>query len=510
MKRLLLFFFAGFLSLSLFAQSGKFDLKSLDSYFEKARQEWEIPGIAVAIVKDGKTIFAKGYGVLDINKKDKVDENSLFAIASNTKAFTVAALSILVDEGKLKWDDRVTDYLPYFQLYDPYVTHEMRIRDLLCHRTGLETFSGDLLWYESTYTPEEIVRRARFLKPVYGFREHFGYSNIMYIAAGEVVKRVSGKTWDEFVQTHFLNPLKMKRTTTTVSVLGKMDNVAQPHKVVLGEKAEVIPYMSWDNAKAAAALNSSVSEMAEWIKMQLNEGEWNGKRFVSKENIDLARQVFIAQSVSAGSRQNYPSKHFQGYGLGWSLFDYQGVKVIGHGGGADGMISKVSFVPEEGIGFVILTNSINWVSTALMYRILDNYFDAEEKDWSGLFLSYKKAQIAREKEAQKQDEEKRVKNTQPLELSSYTGTYGGKLYGKAKVELENGELVLRFLKSPNLVGKLTHWHYNTFKIELLHTPLLPSGKVNFLLGADGNVKEMEVRIPNPDFYFYELEFKKLD
>ena len=204
-------------------------LKNLDEYYSKALTDWEVPGMAIAIVKDDSVIFARGFGVREIGKPEKVDANTLFAIASNTKAFTAATLAILVDEGKLKWDDKVINYLPWFQLYDPYVTANMTIRDLLSHRSGLATFSGDLVWFATNYSREEVIKRAKYLKPVYGFRERFGYSNIMFLAAGEIVHAVSGQTWDDFVAERIFKPLKMARTNTTTKALVGLDNVAQCH-----------------------------------------------------------------------------------------------------------------------------------------------------------------------------------------------------------------------------------------------------------------------------------------
>jgi CubicO group peptidase (beta-lactamase class C family) len=245
-QKLMVFFICFFIAFLVLpaALQGKINLSLLDRYFETARKEWKIPGMAVAIVKDGKVVLAKGYGVKEFSKQEKVDENTLFAIASNTKAFTAATLAILVDEGKINWDDKVRDYLPYFKLYDAYVTEEMTIRDLLCHRSGLKTFSGDLLWYESSYSTVEVIKRARFLKPGYSFRSGYGYSNIMFMAAGEVVPAVTGKPWKDFVKERIFEPLGMKTSNIGTTDLKKYNNVAAAHYVYLDGKTVTVPYSS--------------------------------------------------------------------------------------------------------------------------------------------------------------------------------------------------------------------------------------------------------------------------
>src|ERR1043165_332207 len=322
------------------AQTTDARLKEIDEYAQKALRDWNIPGMAIAIVKDDKVIFAKGYGVRELGKPESVDEHTLFAIASNTKAFTASAVGILVDEGKIKWDDPVTKYLPDFQLYDPYVTREMTVRDLLSHRSGLATFGGDLLWYETNYDRKEIIRRIRYLKPIYSFRSRYGYQNIMFLTAGEIVAAVSGKSWDEFVRERFFNPLGMRMTTTSVRAFKPGDNVATPHNEMDG-KVRVIRYSVVDNVGGAAAINSNVAEMAEWLRLQLGRGTYNGKQiFSSKVSHELWSPNTIIPISEAGEKFN-PTRHFNLYGMGFFLSDYHGRKVVSHSGGLDGMISQV-------------------------------------------------------------------------------------------------------------------------------------------------------------------------
>ncbi|MGH9902442.1 MAG: serine hydrolase domain-containing protein, partial [Pyrinomonadaceae bacterium] len=352
--------------LSLVAQEAQVAdarLKEIDEYAAKAIRDWNVPGMAVAVVKDDRLVWARGYGVRKLGEPTPVDERTLFAIASNTKAFTAAALAVLVDEGKIKWDDPVSKFLPSFQLSDPYVTRELTVRDLLSHRSGLATFGGDLLWYETTYGRDEILRRVRFLKPGSSFRSRYGYQNIMFLAAGQVVAAAAGKPWDDFIRERFLTPLGMTSTTTSITAFKSGDNVATPHNELDG-KLRVIRYGNVDGAGPAGALNSSVTDMAQWIRLQLGRGTYQGKKIFSPA---VSREMWTPQSIVGGVSEQAekfnPTRHFNLYGLGWFLTDYHGRKVVSHGGGLDGMISQVAMMPEENLGVVVLTNSETPLST---------------------------------------------------------------------------------------------------------------------------------------------------
>lgn len=505
---LLIVLFA-FLLRPISVSAQNFDNKKFDKYVTEAQKQWEIPGMAVAIVKDNNVIFSKGYGLRNIANKKKANENTLFAIASNTKAFTTAALSILVDEGKLKWDDKVVDYLPWFKLYAPYVTENITIRDLVSHRSGLYTFSGDLIWYHTNYSNKEVVRRARYLKPRYGFREHFGYQNIMFSAAGLILEKITGMSWNDYIAQHFLNPLGMKSSNTSVKNLDLNANTAIPYHVEPGKTPIALKYMVWDNCRAAAAINSSVADMAKWIIFQLNSGKLGDKQVISEKQIWEVRKMFTPTPLSKFSFENNPNIHFKGYGLGWGLFDYNGKKVINHGGGSEGMISKVAMIPEENIGIVILTNSINYLPTALMYQFFDMYFGNEDKDWSKLYLGYYKSSFEREKERVKKLMADKIPNTKPsLSLDKYTGKYTDKAYGTAEIEQKNGKLVLKYAPATDVIGDLEHYHYDVFTVKLRDTPSLPLGTVQFFMNEKGEIKSMKVNIPNPDFYFDEFDFVK--
>lgn len=277
------------------AQTVSEKLREIDAYAEKTRADWNVPGMAIAIVKDDKVIFAKGYGARELGKTDRVDENTLFAIASNSKAFTTAALAILADENKINWDDKVIKHLPEFELADAYVTREMTIRDLVSHRSGFDTFSGDLLWYETTYKDDEILKRLRYMKPKTSFRSSYGYQNLMFIAAGKIVERVSGVTWSEFVRTRILTPLGMSRTTTTVKDL--KDNYSMPHNES-GGTLRALHLGNVDGATAAAGLNSSVADVAKWLRLQLRRGKYEGKQiFSEKQSWEMWQQATAIPST---------------------------------------------------------------------------------------------------------------------------------------------------------------------------------------------------------------------
>ena len=495
---------------SLNAQKNDYkkQLKELTEYYENARIDWDVPGLAIGIIKDGQVILAEGYGQKDIRKDSPVDSKTMFPIASNTKAFTSAALAILVDEGKISWQDKVTDHIHWFKLYDPYVTENMTIRDLLCHRSGLATFSGDLLWYGTDYGRDEVIRRARYLEPFYGFREQFGYSNIMYLTAGQIIPAVTGISWDDFLKQQFFNKLSMDRSITSTLDISKFDNVATPH-TDFEDEVIAIEYLNWDNIAPAGSIISCVDDMLKWLDMQLNRGIYEGDTIFSARRSKEMWSSNTNLGVSSFVEDNWPSMFFRSYGLGWGLSNYKGHKIVSHSGGYDGMISYSCIVPDEGLGFVILTNKNSSLYYPLIYKTLDVFLGGDEKDWSRFLLDLIQKRKEREQHAEKTSEEERIKNTTPsLPLKSYTGTYGGELYGDATVELENDLLVVQLLPTKKFKGKLTHWHFDTFEIVFDEFPSLPPGTCSFVLGADGKVTEMKIDVPNPDFDFTELEFLK--
>ncbi len=486
------------------------DIGELDAFIARAQEEWKVPGLAVAIVKDGKIVHAKGYGVRELGKEDAVDADTVFAIASNSKAFTSAAIAILEEEGKLGWKDNVQKHLPWLQLYNSYVSAELRVDDLLCHRSGLGTFSGDLLWWGTPYTPQQVLRRAKHLEPAGSFRAHYGYSNLMFLAAGEVIAKASGQSWQDFVEARIFEPVGMKRSVTSVKDLDGMKNVATPHKPKPDSIAPIAWY-NWDTMAAAGGIISSVNDMSKWMIVQMNHGALDGdKRLFSEAS---SRRMWSAHTVipiSNSSRKRYPSTHFRAYGLGWGLADYKGRKTVSHGGGYDGMYSRVAMVPEEELGIVVLTNSMTGISTAITNTIMDEYLGGKKTDWSTSGL---KSDTNDRKEfydrIQKATTPRAVGTKPSRATDAYTGTYSGPMYGDATVTKEGESMVLRLLPNKDLVADLKHLHYDTFVIEWRDEfAWFGNGTATFVMDAKGDIEEMKLDVPNDDLWFYELEFQK--
>ena len=483
-------------------------LAAVDAYANKVMDTWGGPGMAIAIVKDDKVVLAKGYGVRELGKPDKVDENTLFAIASNTKAFTAASLAILVDEGKVRWDDRVTKFLPDFRLYDPWVSSQMTIRDLLSHRSGLDTFSGDLLWYDTTYTTDEIIRRARYLKPVSDFRTKYGYQNLMFITAGRVIEKASGMKWADFVRSRILDPLGMTRTTT--SVRDMKENFAMPHNES-GGKLRALPVGFLDEAIGAVRLNASVADLAKWVRLQLGRGTFEGKKIWSSERSNDMWQPNIMLPISEAGQKANPTRHFRGYGMGWFLEDYRGRKIMNHSGGLDGMLSYTVLCPEDNFGFVVLTNNESPSYQIMMNKVRDIMLDAPDVDYNQIAKDTVAANKAAQTEEDRKVDAARLPGTKPsLPLAGYAGTYTAQMYGDVTVTEENGHLVMRLGPAPNFVADLEHWQLDTFQIHWRPTVHynFPRGFVTFTIDKNAKTDQLNIDQPNNDFWFYELDLHR--
>lgn len=492
-----------FISLTGYTQVRE-DYRQLDAYIQKALNDFEAPGLAVGIIKNGEVVLAKGYGYANNDTKAPVDANTVFGIASCSKAFTAACVSILVDEGKLNWEDKVVDLLPGFRLYDPYITDELTVRDLLCHRAGYETFDGDLLWYGTDYSREEVIRRFRYRENPYSFREKFGYSNLMFIIAGEVIKEVSGKSWEEFVKEKILDPLDMENTTTTNHGFDKRSNVAYPHL-----EGKVMDFIDYDNAGPAATINSSVNDLLKWVQLMLQKGAWNDT-VVFSEN-QYYTMVSPQTILPAGKAEKTGGKHFSAYGLGWFLYDYHGMKVIHHSGGVPGFHAKVLFVPEDSLGFVILSNELGGLVGAIEHKILDYHIGDPDKDWAKIYLDYVRQSKEQEKQRMAAMDSSRIKGTKPsLALSGYAGIYEDKMYGKAGIELADGRLSVTLLPAKELFhSAMEHWHYDTFSIDFAD-PFLPKGLLTFHINEHGVADYFTLDIHSGDFHFRKLKFERVE
>jgi CubicO group peptidase (beta-lactamase class C family) len=489
-----MFHLIAFASLALALRAAPVDglPKDLDRFVEDTRKELGVVGLAVAVVKDGQVVYAKGFGERKLGTGESVDENTVFAIGSNTKAFTAAAIGILVDEKKMGWDDRVTQHLPWFALYDPYVTREITVRDLLSHRSGLGR-RGDVNWYATDFGREEIVRRIRFLEPNSSFRSEAGYQNTMFLAAGEVAEAVSGEGWDDFIQTRILQPIGMTRSRTSVRDLQGMANVAEPHEEIDG-KVVAVPHRNIDNIAPAGSILSSVTDMTRWMLLMLGKGELEGKRILSEESAAEVWKPSIIYPMSPESKKLFPSTHFSTYGLGWGLRDYRGRFVATHTGGIDGMLSQVLIVPEEELGIVVLTNTSpagSLAHGAVTYHVLDANLGAEgETDWRARFRELGEVQEKEAAEQKRKQAESRVKGTSPsLSLEKYAGTYEDEMYGALEVKLQDGKLVLR--RQTAWVGDLEHWHYDTFLVRW-RDRVMGETLVSFRLSPDGKAHSVEI------------------
>lgn len=487
------------------------EIVAIDSAIEAARSQWQVPGLAVAVVKDGRLLLSKGYGVKTVGQSDPVDRHTLFAIASNSKAFTAAALAILVDEGKIKWDDKVRNFLPWLELQDPVATQDLRIRDLLCHRSSLGTFSGDLLWYGTGYSPEEILRRAKHLPTEGPFRAHFGYSNLMFLAAGEVVRVVSGQSWHDFVAQRILKPLEMHRSVVSVRDLVSQGNYATPHKSYL-DRSEPIAWMNWDSMGAAGGVISSADDMSRWLMVQLSKGALpENKRLFSETSALEMWESQMALRVSPRYSQRFPTTHFRAYGLGWSLADYKGCKLISHGGAYDGMYSQTMLIPEKQIGIVVLTNSMTGISDAITYHIVDTFLGGESRPWFDEGLEqFKKSRTAFRERIDRAIQPV-VENALPSHpLKDYTGRFSCPMYGDAEVVLENDKLILKLLPNPDMVADLSPLHYDTFVVRWRKQfAWFDDGTAHFVANAKGELPRLELDIPNDDLWFYELQLKRV-
>lgn len=478
--------------------------QQLNQYIAKCRVDFGVTGMAVGIVKDGDVIFQNGYGLEDAeNPSSKVTTYSAFTIASVSKAFTATAISKLVNEGKLYWDDKVATILPYFKLNDPVITNLLTVEDLLSHRSGLNTFDGDLLWYGTNYTAEEILKRIAARPLENEFRASYGYQNIMFIAAAEIIEKVSGKSWGDYISESFLSPLGMIETITSLNDLKPKSRLAYPH--LSGKK---IPTLNYDNAWGAVGLTTTITDMTIWMRFLLAEGMHQEKQIVEKEVITETFQP--KNYLKLGGLDRLLGNHFKAYGLGWFLMDYAGKKVAFHGGGLPGYITQIALVPEENFGVIILTNDMGLVSYAVLYKILDDFFKGKEKkeNWAEKFLSFQQSSQKADADYLEKLNAQQIKKPQhgaPFE--AFAGTYKDEMYGNATITQNKKKLILTLNPAKEIfTAELQPWFNNAFKIKF-NDPFLPAGLVNF--EAENNkVVGFTIDLPNPDFHFYKLRFLK--
>lgn len=463
MKKILLSIFLFSFVTNAFSQVPSFITDSLDNFILHGLKDWNVPGLSIVIVKDGKIVVMKGYGVKSITSKEPVDEETLFMIASNTKLFTGTALALLDYRKKISLDDKVTRYFPDYRLFDTTSTQLLTIRDLLCHRIGTKTFQGDFTFWNTKYSRNEIMQKMRLLKPVGHFRQDYGYCNSCFMAAGQVIPKVTGQPWEVFVYDSIILPLQMTQTHMMSAGIESRQNRAVPYTSSFTGHLIQVPYDQWDNLGPAASIVSNVKDLSKWLLFQLDSGRVNNKQVIPFPVLQRTRDLNIVTT----SRKSflYP-RHFRGYGLGVFSEDYNGRQIYWHTGGAAGMVSNVCFVPEEKLGIAVLTNNDNQnFFEALRFQILDAYLGVPYTNRSLQqipgFISGMNRQL-QEIAAWKA----RIQGNKPAPpLASYTGEYTNPLYGIINITQNENQLLIKFNNHVNLTATLDYLDNNEWLLQ---------------------------------------------
>jgi CubicO group peptidase (beta-lactamase class C family) len=486
MKPFVLALFVGLHFFSIAAASQPIDSAAIDRTVQEAMRYWQVPGVAVAIVRDDAVIYLKGFGVKEIGKKDPVTPDTLFPLASCTKAFTTTAMAILVDEGKMGWDDPVRRHVDFFHLSDPSADALVTLRDLVSHRTGVG--SHELLWYRSPWSQEEIIRRIGKVKLDYPFRSTFHYQTTMFTTAGWAVSKASKSTWPDFVQKQILNPLEMNNTNFTTTVTLKSPDHASPHRKNGEGKLEIMPWYQIDKPEPAGSVNSCARDLAQWVRFQLGDGSFNGQRLVSAKNLGETHTPQTIIRLDGNVRDMNPDSLQISYGMGWVIQDYRGQLLVSHAGAIDGFRAHLTLVPKAKLGIVLLNNlDHTQMNLALSNALVDLLLGLSKKDWNAYVGEQVRKQEAAAQARYRERQASRKSGTKPSrELSAYAGTYEEPAYGTATISLENGSLVWKW---STFADELEHFQDDTFTIQ---NPLLGNSRVTFTLGPDGAVATMKV------------------
>ncbi|MCU0462779.1 MAG: serine hydrolase [Bacteroidales bacterium] len=496
--------FIGF-EISLFSQSSVpgFVKDSLNTYINRALHEWNIPGVAVAVVKDGNLVVARGYGRQSIVGDDKVDENTLFMIGSNTKAFTGTILALLQYEEKCSLNDKIIKWLPDFTMKDPWVARELNLNDVLSHRIGMETFQGDFMYWTSALTRKEVLQKFGGLTPIYGFRSKWGYTNAGFLIAGECIQKISGQSWESIIRSRIFDPLQMNRTRALAAEMPLQQNIAAPHTLVF-DTLKLLPYPVMDNLAPAGSVCSSVSDMSHWLICQLDSGRFNGKSVIPFSVIRETRQP---RSVIGSSSSPFNRSHFSLYGLGWDLTDYEGREIVSHTGGVNGFVTSVTFLPEENLGIVVLTNTDeNYFYEALKWEILDSYLNLPYRNYSQLYNKYFKLSSERKISVYKAQKDSVAMYLKPsISLKNFTGHYLHPVYGYLDITQADNRLKMTFEHHPNLVGNLEYLSGERF-LCTYSDPVYGIKVLTFKID-NGKVKSVIVRV-NDFIEFLPYEFVK--
>jgi len=517
MKKLLLIFMVVIFR-TLTGISQPLSSPEIDKLVDRTMKTFHVPGIAVLVVKDGLVGHSKGYGVSSIKTGKPVDENTLFGIASNSKAFTAATLAILVDEKKLSWDDKVIKYIPEFRLYNSYVTEDFTIRDLVTHRSGLGLGAGDLMiWPDSAnFTINEIIYNLRFLKQVSPFRTKYDYDNLLYMVAGEVVTRVSGMSWENFVEQRIMNPLGMNRSAAEYSRLKDKTNVIDGHSEVDG-KLQVTGHSEMKIGQCSAGgIYSSINDLSKWVICQLNSGRYGANPEKQLFSEAAQREMWSPQTIIPVGKNKYNS-HFSAYGLGWQLTDLRGSKQVMHTGGLEGMVTQVTLLPELKLGIVVLTNQeVGAAFSAISNTIKDSYLNIQPEDWV-VKLDTLLAKSGKEDEALtaklNAEIEKAIASGIQPELKQYAGNYADNWLGKVAITELNGKLWFQAERSPKLNGPMSFYKGNTFVVKWTSRRMKADAFVSFTLDTEGKAKGFTMKAISPltdfSYDFHDLDFRRL-
>ncbi len=479
----------------------------LDEFVERVRKQFEVPGISLTIVRDGTVLLARGYGIKKMGSAGAVDDGTVFAIASNTKAFTATALAILVEEGKLEWDAPVIRYLPWFRLSNPYVTSELTVRDLLVHRSGLGLGAGDLLiWPGSNLDQRAIVRRLANVPLSTSFRSNYAYDNVLYLAAGELIEAVSGQNWHDFIRTRILDKLGMKETGVRHSDIEKLPNAASAHARINGTVRPVNPFVS-ENSDAAGGIVTNARDIAKWLIVQLDSGRTAAgtRLFQPSTTRELWSVVTPLPASPPPPELKALRSNFAGYGLGLALRDYRGYKLVSHTGGLSGFVSRIAMIPELHLGVAVFTNQESENAyMAITCHVLDYYIGTDDTDWIRAFARSTARSDSLLAAREHRTVSRRDSLSRPsLPLDSYAADYEDAWYGTISVAREGKGLVMRFSHSPGMVGDLEHWQYDTFIVRWRDRELRADAFVTFALTAEGTIHHATMKAVSPatDFSF---------
>lgn len=457
---------------------------NFDQWIEAGMEDWGIPGMAIAVVKEGEVIHLKGYGLQMLGEDAPVDEHTLFGIASVSKNMTAAALAILVDEGKLHWDDRIIDHIPWFELNDPWVTAELTVRDLLIHRVGLGRILGNRLQFKTNATRDEVLYSMRYMELEAPFRYQYVYNNVMYSLAGQLIEYIEGVSWDEFMEKRLFRPLGMERTNTSITQLEGMDNLAWPHQEIYGH-VRVIPRRNWDNAGPAGGVNSSVYDLTKWLMLQLGQaGKFEDTILVSRRQMEeIHRPQIVLPADDPYAAQS-------SYGLGWRITDYHGHRILTHGGATDGFNTSAYLLPEYDLGIVVVTNTFNLFREAVCFTVIDHVLGIEENDWHDHYLERYNLVFERAMDMRQEIHDSRDESLQPcFEEEDHIGVFYHAAYGKLEVISTDKGLKLRFWEDDELTADLEHWQGNTYR-AIWNNPAQREEFCWFTGGKDSRVESL--------------------